>query len=222
VYRLLHQWVGLASSAVLVVLAISGFFLIHPGLLGGPMESTLALAVNPNDADHMLRGTLSGLYRSVDGGANWEEVPMLFHAEKVTDIVYAPDDADRVYVVMEDLGLIVSRDGGVVWESVQLGFVPVAEGVRLGRLTAGRGGRIVLATSGGWLKSGDGGKVWRPLGDATEPGRDLRTLIHQLHTGYFFGSGFYVVYDAAALGTVLLAVTGLVIRRRRSNQRNSG
>ena len=157
-YRLLHQWVGLASSAVLVVLAISGFFLIHPGLLGGPMESTLALAVNPNDADHMLRGTLSGLYRSVDGGANWEEVPMLFHAEKVTDIVYAPDDADRVYVVMEDLGLIVSRDGGVVWESVQLGFVPVAEGVRLGRLTAGRGGRIVLATSGGWLKSGDGAK----------------------------------------------------------------
>ena len=171
-FRKLHRYVGIGALAFLSLLAVSGFLLNHPSLLGAPSERTLSFAVDPLDARHLYRGTRSGLYFSEDGGETWAECPMLFAAERAVDIAYAPDNPDHIYVVLEDLGLIRSTDGGVVWEQVSLGFVPLAEGIRLQRIGIGSAQNLSLWTSGGLLTSSDGGKTWTSVGQPAKPGRD--------------------------------------------------
>jgi hypothetical protein len=220
-YRKLHRYLGLGALVFLSLLALSGFLLNHPAILGSPTESTLSLAVDPVNAQHLFRGTRSGLFESVDGGLLWQEVPMLFSAESAVDIAFAPDIPSLIYVVMEDLGVVFSSDGGTIWERLPLGFVPLAEGLRLKRLSPGPGGRLVLATSSGLMSSPDGGRSWSHIGSAKEPGRDLYALVHQIHTGYFFADWFVYVYDATALSAVLLSLSGLWIWWRMRASRRS-
>ena len=210
-FRKIHRYTGLVALIFLIVLALSGLLLHHPFLLGASPEQTLSLAVDPQNARHLFKGTPSGLFASDDGGQSWSEVPMLFAAEKAIDIAYAPDNSNHIYVALEDMGLIRSTDGGIIWEEVPLGFVPLAEGVRLQQLTVGPAGTIHLWTSGGHMASTNSGQTWTPIGQSRLPGRDFYTLIHQIHTGYFFTSWFYYLYDIAAIGLVFLAISGLYI-----------
>ena len=167
-FRKLHRYVGIGALIFLSLLAVSGFLLNHPGLLGAPSERTLSFAVDPRDPQHLYRGTRSALYSSENGGKTWIEVPMLFAAERAVDIAYAPDNPDHIYVVLEDLGLIRSTDGGIVWEQVGLGFMPLAEGIRLQRIGIGSTQNLNLWTSGGLLTSSNGGKTWASIAQSTE------------------------------------------------------
>jgi photosystem II stability/assembly factor-like uncharacterized protein len=204
----------------LIFLALSGFLLNHPSLLGAQPEHTLSFAVDPLDEMHLFRGTRSGLYGSDNGGRSWVEVPMLFAAERAVDIAFSPQNPDHIYVVLEDLGLIHSSDGGIVWEQIALGFVPIARGIRLLSMGVGPNESLYVWTSGGLLTSQDGGKTWASVGGATQPGFDFYTLVHQIHTGYFFADWFVYVYDAAACGMVLLSISGVLIwGRLRSGKR---
>lgn len=209
--RKLHRYVGLACLLFLSILALSGFLLNHPSLLGAPSERTLSFAVDPLDSQHLFRGTHSSLYASDDAGQSWYEVPMLFAAEKAVDIAYAPDNPDHIYVALQDLGLLRSTDGGIVWEQLPLGFVPLAEGIKLQKLGIGTNGHINLWTSGGLLKSPDGGVTWASQSTPFQSGEDLYTIIHQIHTGYYFADWFVYVYDFTAWGVIALSLSGLII-----------
>ena len=221
-FRKLHRYVGIGTLIFLSLLAISGFLLNHPSLLGAPSERTLSFAVDPLDSQHLYRGTRSALYSSENGGNSWTEVPMLFAAEYAVDIAYAPDNPNHIYVALEHLGLIRSTDGGIVWEQVPLGFVPLAEGLHLQRMSIGSVQNLNLWTSGGLLTSSDAGKTWASIGQPLKPGRDLYTLMHQIHTGYFFTPWFVYLYDCAAWGLIGLSISGLIIWwravKRRSRQ----
>ena len=218
-FRKLHRYVGIGALIFLSLLAISGFLLNHPSLLGAPSERTLSFAVDPRDPQHLYRGTRSALYSSEDGGKTWTEVPMLFAAERAVDIAYAPDNPNHIYVVLEDLGLIRSTDGGIVWEQVSLGFMPLAEGIRLQRIGIGSTQNLNLWTSGGLLASSNGGKTWASVAQSAKPGRDLYTIMHQIHTGYFFADWFVYLYDIAAWGLIGLSISGLVIWWRTRKRR---
>lgn len=219
--RKLHRQISLAIAVIVVSLSVTGFLLNHPGLLGAPVERTLSLVVNPVDPDHLIRGTWSGMYASYDAGLSWEEVPMLFPAEKAVDIVFASGRSDIVYVVLQDLGLIRSYDGGVVWERVPIGFVPVAEGIRLDRIAVTADERLSLWTSSGMYLSEDKGKSWRRVGQHAGESFDWYTFVHQLHTGYYFGAWFVYVHDFAAWGLIALVVSGLIIWRKRNGKQNT-
>lgn len=216
--RKFHRQVGAAIAVIVVSLSVTGFLLNHPGLLGAPVERTLSMAMNPADSDHLLRGTRSFLYASFDAGSTWEEVTMLFPAEKAVDIVYAPGSVGVVYVVLQDLGLIRSYDGGFVWERVPIGFVPVVEGIRLDKIAVTADERLSLWTSQGLFLSADKGKSWRRIGVSSEETTDWYTLVHQLHTGYFFGAWFVYVHDFAAWGLVGLVISGLILWRKRNGK----
>ncbi|MCZ6635656.1 MAG: PepSY-associated TM helix domain-containing protein [bacterium] len=210
-FRKLHRTVGVGAALFLVVLSLTGFLLHHPGLLGSASEKTLSFAVDPQDPNHLFRGTVSGLYASDNGGHAWYEVPMLFTAERAVDIAFVPGNPRRVYVVLEDLGIIRSLDGGVVWQQIPLGFVPLIEGVRLQKIGIGSDESLRIWTSGGLLFSPDTGVTWTPVGDQNPPGQDLYTLVHQIHTGYIFDTWLPSFYDIVACATIGLTLTGLFL-----------
>jgi photosystem II stability/assembly factor-like uncharacterized protein len=216
--RKLHRLVGVAVSLFLLSLAVTGFLLNHPAWLGAPAERTLSLAADPTDPDRLFRGTRSCLFVSNDGGVTWDEVNMMIPLEHVVDVAFEPGAPATVYAVGRDQGVIRSTDGGYVWESVPIGFVPAAEGVHLERIAVGTGADIRLWTSSGLRASDDGGQTWVGVGETTAEVGDLRTLVHQVHTGYIFGRGMVFAHDVAAVGTVGLIVTGLVIWRRRNGR----
>ncbi len=217
-FRSLHRTVGLGAALFLVLLSLSGFLLHHPGWLGSVSEATLSLAVDPQDPNRIFRGTNSGLYFSVDGGESWDEVPMLFPAERVVDIAFVPQKPDHIYVVLRDLGLIRSLDGGYVWEEVSLGFVPFVEGVQLQVIGIGNDESLRIGTSGGFLTSSDFGETWVTVGQEEPPGEDLYTFVHQIHTGYIFDTWLPSVYDIVALALAGLTFTGLFLWWRSSTK----
>jgi len=216
--RKLHRQVGAAIALIVSSLSVTGVLLNHPGMLGAPAERTLSLAVNPADPNHLIRGTRSSLYASHDAGLTWSEVPMLFPAEKAVDIAYAPGESETVYVVLQDMGLIRSYDGGYVWEKVPIGFVPVVEGIRLDRIAVTAEERLSLWTSRGLHVSEDKGRSWKRLGASSVDAFDWYTFIHQLHTGYYFGAWFVYVHDFAAVGLIGLVVSGFIIWRKRNGK----
>ena len=214
--RALHRWTGLAVAIVIAYLAVTGIVLNHSSRRERAADRTYAIAVDPRDAAHLLRGSTSGLHRSLDAGRTWREVTMLAPPRDVVDVVFAPDEPAHVYVVSRDLGIVHATDGGHIWESLPLGFVPAAEGIELHGLAAGPAGHLVLLTSSGSRVSDDGGRTWRDAPTIAEPEGDggLSYLAHQLHTGWILGPWLTWVHDAAAIGTLVLVLTGVVIWRR--------
>ena len=114
----LHRWLGATVSVVLLALAVSGLLLMHPDWTGPAADRTLSLVVDPEDADHLLRGTERGLLRSEDGGATWQRLEPATPIAEVVSLEWAPDDPDLVYAASRDGDLLRSHDGGWSWEAV--------------------------------------------------------------------------------------------------------
>lgn len=211
-----HNWVGLASAAFLLALLVTGIALNHPGaLIPGSQAERLALAAHPSDPRVLYRGLSSALERSRDGGATWEEVPMLFPASEVVDIAFHPRDPRTVAVLQRWQGPLLSTDGGTVWEPVGLHFDPQAAGVELVALSFSGAGELWLETSAGLLKRPAGGE-WTSV-DFDPARKNWLRLARTLHNGHFFGTWFVKLYDAAAVALLLLIVTGIVLWRVKSS-----
>ncbi len=213
-----HRYIGASSAVFIFLLSVSGLLLHYPGLLGGEAEKILSMVVDPEDYTRMFKGTNIGLYLSRDGGESWDEVPMMLPAENVVDIAFAPDETNRIYAAMRDFGVIRSDDSGRIWENLNLPLVPAAEGVEIRGLALGPKGTIWLNTSQGALLSSNAGKTWNWV-EKKYKSNGLWDVVHSIHTGYFFGKWFTYVYDAAAVGLVLLIGTGMYIWRK-TNGRN--
>lgn len=107
-----------------------------------------------------------GVYRSTDGGKNWEEVLANL---AITDLVVSPDFVTdqtvwaAAWTYSGSLGVYRSTNGGATW-------LPVAPSPAAAQLAVSpnfAGDQTLLATtSGGLQKSTDGGTSWNPIGPA--------------------------------------------------------
>ncbi len=100
-------------------------------------QSIGAVALDPNDPDNTIyvgtgetwtRNSVSigdGLYKSVDGGANWNKIG-LENSERIANIVVNPKNSNEVYVAVlgalwsdnEERGVFKSTDGGKSWDKI--------------------------------------------------------------------------------------------------------
>ena len=100
-------------------------------------QSIGAVALDPNDPDKTIyvgtgetwtRNSVSvgdGLYKSVDGGSNWDKIG-LENSERIANIVVNPNNSDEIYVAVlgalwsdsEERGVFKSSDAGVTWEKI--------------------------------------------------------------------------------------------------------
>lgn len=125
------------------------------GIVAGPIVD---IEVAPNDSNTVLAaqsnatGTFSGvLYRSVDGGGEWDNFPL----DAVLDVEVDPSNPANVYVGTS-FGIYVSRDGGAQFVG------PIAPGTRFREIAVdpARSAVLFAASSGTLLISADGGANW--------------------------------------------------------------
>lgn len=81
--------------------------------------SVRAIAVDPHDADFVIAGGLTGVYRSFNAGCTWEKIS---GQENVESVAVDPRTRDRLYVGTWRQGYR-SDDGGKTWTLINSGMV---------------------------------------------------------------------------------------------------
>ena len=100
-------------------------------------QSIGALEIDPNDPDNTIyvgtgepwpRNSVSigdGLYKSTDGGNNWNRIG-LENSERIANIIVNPENSNEIYVAVlgalwsdsNERGVYKSVDGGETWENI--------------------------------------------------------------------------------------------------------
>src|SRR3712207_6331906 len=100
----------LALLALAAPLAADGPPWLPFGPGGGSVTSLALHPTNPN----VLYAAVSGVvYRSVNGGASWVEIPL---SGRVTEVVLDPSRPTTVYALSPE-GVLKSVNGGAGWTS---------------------------------------------------------------------------------------------------------
>jgi photosystem II stability/assembly factor-like uncharacterized protein len=102
----------------------------------------------------------SGVYKSVDAGITWTRI--LETSNECRAIRVHPNNSDLLFAAAMDDGLLISRDGGDTWSSVNEGLdttVLTSVDVRHDRVYVGTQGFGVYS---GDLVDGELGVIWRP------------------------------------------------------------
>jgi len=81
--------------------------------------SVRAIAVDPHDADFVIAGGLTGVYRSFDAGCTWEKIS---DQENVESVALDPRTRERLYVGTWRQGYR-SDDSGKTWALINSGMV---------------------------------------------------------------------------------------------------
>ncbi len=132
-----------------------------------------AIAVDPNDSNIIYAGAAAGgVWKTIDGGVNWEPKSDFLAGLGVTDIVIDPSNSDIIYYATGDvdagdissIGLYGSIDGGESWTVTALGDVNITpllleNGFYIGDIMiTPSNGAIFVTILDLVLKSTDGGK----------------------------------------------------------------
>jgi hypothetical protein len=80
-----------------------------------PSRRFSALLTHTNDPDIIYVAGNKGLHKSIDGGKSWIKNPGLnsLFDGRITDVVMAHDDPDRIYIGVMDSGVFRSNTGGI-------------------------------------------------------------------------------------------------------------
>ena len=134
---------------------------INPGAFP---SGVLALAVNPRDPNHLLLATDSGLWRSRNGGRDWDvEAP-----QTLTGAAFAAAfDADGQRALMAGASSLF-RDEGTRWKPVR---APAGASPARALVAGAVPGRVYLAGRSGLYRSDDWGESWTNVGRALEADR---------------------------------------------------
>jgi photosystem II stability/assembly factor-like uncharacterized protein len=145
-----------------------------PGIAG---ESVRALALAPSSPDVVVAGTLTGVFRSDDGGASWRRLSPEGHQElrHVESVAVDPTDPDVVYAGTWHLPW-KTEDGGRTWRLVPAGMIADSDvfTLTLDRLAP----RTIYATAcTGIYRSLDAGSRWVKLRGIPASSRRTRSFV---------------------------------------------
>lgn len=164
---------------------------VHLGLRDG--QQIGGLAIDPTNENRVFAAVLGhpygpnterGVYRSLDGGKNWERVLYKDENTGAVQVVIDPKDPNIVYADLwagrqgpwengawsgPQSGLFKSTDGGATWRQLTTGLPSVQQGLgRIGFCIAPSDTRRLYATVdageyGGIYRSDDAGESWTKL-----------------------------------------------------------
>jgi len=190
-----HHGLGLIGSAVILLLAVTGFGLQHPTWFGRTVAGACAVAADPRVEGRLLRAAPALLEVSEDGGTGWRDLPLSAVPDQPVAIRFH-GPAGEVWLLGET-ELLKSTDGGLIWDEVAL---PAAVGLDEPAcdLTLLAGRPVVVTRRGAWT-AGEAG-AWVELWHTPLSGSDrARAWFHRLHTGRWGGALVPRFYDADTL-----------------------
>lgn len=94
-------------------------------LPGATSNSIQALAINPQNADIVVAGSVAnGIYRTTDGGSNWTQIGSAagLTALNVRALAFDPLNPNTIYAGTAGGGVFRSTDSGASWATVNLGL----------------------------------------------------------------------------------------------------
>jgi photosystem II stability/assembly factor-like uncharacterized protein len=142
-------------------------------LLDNPLRGAMvwSMAIDPTDPRVMFAGTGTpskpGIYRSTNGGTNWEQLPVDIATDcpnvgtpRPTGIAIDPTDHRHVWVGLEVDGVRHSADGGETWSTVN-GQIPNPD-VHSVLVIAGPPRAVFTVVNDDVWRSVDNGQTWEP------------------------------------------------------------
>ncbi len=110
------------------------------GLTWIPLPSTQAsydflfvnrLIVSPNDANHVIAATNSGIWQTKDGGDTWVELKAASTSAGFYQIIHEPGNFSIQYAFEPNRGLWKSTNAGLNWVLINTGLSQAASGARV-------------------------------------------------------------------------------------------
>ena len=102
------------------------------GPLGG---SVYCLVPDPSSPSTLYAGTAVGVFKSVDGGASWQDASAGLPAERAQTIAIDPTSPSTLYVGtltpdgVDSVGIFKSTDGGASWTAINEGLIDPLTGI---------------------------------------------------------------------------------------------
>ncbi len=196
--------------------------------LAGSPQNVFSLAIDPFHPRTLYGGTLSGVFKSTDGGAKWFRLTRGLPASPVvTALVLVPRSPKTLYVATASVipGQIIFRsdDGGGRWTPVDGGMLPgytYALAVQPGKQ------ETVWAVSAGRLfRSSDRGQTWIPAGAGLPPDDTVVTVLPGASTllagtasGAFRSDDQGASWSLSSRGMQAASITGLALDTLRPNR----
>ena len=147
----------------------------------GPLEgmhgkSVRAIALAPSNPKVIAAVALDGVYRSLDGGDNWQLISPPHHAEikNLQSVAIDPQNPDVIYAGTWHLPWKTS-DGGKTWESIKKGIVDDSDVFSI--IIDPRNPAVVYASAcSGIYKSENGGALFHKVQGMPFSARRTRVL----------------------------------------------
>lgn len=117
--------------------------------------SVRAIAIDPNDANMLVVGGLTGVYRSFDAGTNWEKISEQINVES---LAIDPRSRDRIYVGTWRQGWRTD-DGGKAWKHIAQGMVLDTDMFSI-TIDPNKPDNVWVATCGWVYNSVNSGDLW--------------------------------------------------------------
>jgi photosystem II stability/assembly factor-like uncharacterized protein len=153
----------------------------------------LTFAIAPSSPNVLYGGcdVYGGIYRSTDGGKNWEYMATLTELGEIIDIEVHPDSSDVVYTACGKGGSYKTTDGGRNWEQIfESKDLNYSLGIDPNNPKIVYTGLIVTSVDDYALfRSTDGGKTWPDSSFQGNPVLDICFDPDSLNTLYAGTSG---------------------------------
>jgi len=115
------------------------------------------LDLHPQNSSVIYAATWSGVFQSVDAGANWV---LLDSPKRTSELAIDPVNPDRLIVVTEGNGIARSTDGGQTWAAINEGLGAVTQFVSVAIPPGGSGVVHAGSVNNGIFVSSDFGDTW--------------------------------------------------------------
>lgn len=140
-------------------------------------ESVRALAMAPSDPDVLVAGTLSGVYRTTNGGDRWSLISPPDHPDirNVESIAIDPRDPDVIYAGTWHLPW-KTEDGGITWKNIKTGVIDDSDIFSI-VIDARSPSIVYMSACSGIYKSEDAGASFRKVQGIPYSSRRTRVLM---------------------------------------------
>ncbi len=146
-------------------------------LAGLHNQSIFAFAAAPSDARILFAGTLDGVYRSTDSGANWSLISPAASKEihEVESLAIDPANPAVIYAGTWHLPW-KTEDGGKNWKSIKQGIIEDSDVFSI-VIDPERTGTVYLSACSGIYKSDNAGTLFKKIQGIPSEARRTRVLM---------------------------------------------